>query len=313
MASHPNNKKILFGVLNWGLGHATRSYQLIQELIENQNEVLIASSGNALSWLKANFPENQFLELPNYHIQYPKSESSTKRGFALKLLRQQRKIRRTINQEKKLCGKWVAEYEIDLVYSDHCLGFYSAQVPSYVVAHQINILAPNLNKWVNKWHQNQLKNFNKILIPDYPDRRLSGKLSQCDFMEHEFIGPLSRMKGLKCNGPNIAIFVSGPEPHRTYFETRVFKKIQSGEINPNDKEIHIWGAKNQATLKNTVYHDGNEWDEKILQSCGTWYSRSGYTSIMDAHVSGAKLIATPTPGQVEQEYLNQLLNSSNYS
>jgi hypothetical protein len=305
MASHPNNKKILYGVLNWGLGHATRSYQLIEELNSKDNQVIIASSGIALSWLKDNFPENQFLELPNYQIEYPKSQTSSKKAFALKLLKQQGKIRRTINQEKKLCAKWVSEFEIDLVYSDHCLGFYSSKTPSYVVAHQINILAPYFNKWVNRWHQNQLKKFNKILIPDYPDQRLSGKLSTCDFMEHEFIGPLSRMKGIKSTGPNIAIFISGPEPHRSYFEAEIIAKIQTGVIGTTESEIHIWGAKNQPKLDNVVYQNGNNWDKILLESCGTWYSRSGYTSIMDAYVCGAKLISKPTPGQVEQEYLRQ--------
>jgi len=43
--------KILFGVFDWGLGHATRDTPLIKELIKN-NEVHIISTGNALKLLK---------------------------------------------------------------------------------------------------------------------------------------------------------------------------------------------------------------------------------------------------------------------
>lgn len=303
MVKHPNNKKILYAVLNWGLGHATRSYQLITELTEHQNEVWIASSGEALNWLKANFPQHQFLEIPDYQIVYPTSPTSSKWAFGRKLLSQQKRIRKAIQTEHDLCEKWMAELEIDMVYSDHCLGFYSRKVPSYIIAHQVQILAPAFKKWANKWHQKQLKNFNKILIPDYPDQRLSGILSNCDFMKHAFIGPLSRMKGIKCKGSNIAVFISGPEPHRTYFEDEVLELIKLGKISHNENEVHIWGAKKKLQKENVHFHEASTWDPNLISSCGTWYSRSGYTSIMDAYVTGAKLIAKATPGQVEQEYL----------
>lgn len=41
-------KRILVGVLDWGLGHAARSVPLINALVENGCDVTIASSGDAM-------------------------------------------------------------------------------------------------------------------------------------------------------------------------------------------------------------------------------------------------------------------------
>ena len=62
--------KTLFCVLNWGLGHASRSSVLIQRLIQEGHDVTIASDGVALTHLKKRFPDQSFLELPAYNIRY---------------------------------------------------------------------------------------------------------------------------------------------------------------------------------------------------------------------------------------------------
>jgi len=60
--------KILFAVLNWGLGHATRSLPIIKKLLADDNEIIIASSGDALILLKLEFPDINFIELPDYNV-----------------------------------------------------------------------------------------------------------------------------------------------------------------------------------------------------------------------------------------------------
>ena len=50
-------KRILFTILNWGLGHATRSIPVIRALIGKQVEVIIGSSGEALEVLRKEFPD----------------------------------------------------------------------------------------------------------------------------------------------------------------------------------------------------------------------------------------------------------------
>ena len=38
--------RILLAPLNWGLGHATRCIPVIHQLLQDQNEVIIAADGN---------------------------------------------------------------------------------------------------------------------------------------------------------------------------------------------------------------------------------------------------------------------------
>ena len=64
------NKKIIVAPLNWGLGHATRCIPIINGLLENGFEPIIASDGVALELLKKEFPKLISFELPSYNIKY---------------------------------------------------------------------------------------------------------------------------------------------------------------------------------------------------------------------------------------------------
>ena len=48
--------------------------------------------------------------------------------------------------------------------------------------------------------------------------------------------------------------------------------------------------------------------EYLLNRTKLVISRSGYSTIMDLAVIGAKALMIPTPGQIEQEYLGQYHN-----
>ena len=70
MKTEIHHKKVLIAPLDWGLGHATRCIPLINNLIENKNEVIIAAHGAIEKLLKSQFPQLQFVQLFNYNIQY---------------------------------------------------------------------------------------------------------------------------------------------------------------------------------------------------------------------------------------------------
>jgi len=63
-------KVVLYGVLNWGLGHATRSIPIIRSLMELDYEPIICSDGDALALLQTEFPDLACVTLPTYRIQY---------------------------------------------------------------------------------------------------------------------------------------------------------------------------------------------------------------------------------------------------
>jgi len=48
-------KKVLLAVLDWGLGHATRSSVIIREVISQGHTPLVISSGEALRWIQSEF------------------------------------------------------------------------------------------------------------------------------------------------------------------------------------------------------------------------------------------------------------------
>jgi predicted glycosyltransferase len=73
--SIPNiqHQKIFFCVLNWGIGHATRSIPIIDFLLKNENEIILFSDGEAKKVLSLRFPNLTIIELPSYNITYQKT------------------------------------------------------------------------------------------------------------------------------------------------------------------------------------------------------------------------------------------------
>ena len=64
--------------LNWGLGHATRCIPIINALIDQGFDPVIASDGVALALLKKEFPTLKSEELPSYNVAYVKKASNFK-------------------------------------------------------------------------------------------------------------------------------------------------------------------------------------------------------------------------------------------
>jgi hypothetical protein len=65
--------KILFGVFDWGLGHATRDIPLITELLK-KNQVHILSTGWALKVLKGRYKDKcEYYDVPSIYLPYTKS------------------------------------------------------------------------------------------------------------------------------------------------------------------------------------------------------------------------------------------------
>ena len=52
----PKNKRILFAIMGWGLGHATRCIPIIKALMVHQFEVVIAADSRPLHLLTTEFP-----------------------------------------------------------------------------------------------------------------------------------------------------------------------------------------------------------------------------------------------------------------
>lgn len=303
-------KKILFACMDWGLGHASRSVPLIRKLQKEGNEVVIASAGPALAFLKNYFPELKALEKPAYNIRY-----SINFSVSVMLFFQSRSFLKTIRNEHKWMNDILQSNKFDEVYSDNCYGLYNQKVRSTIITHQLMVKCPKGLRFLEKpLHEKILSYTNKFdvcHIPDYEgESNLSGDLSHKYELPANatFIGPLSRFENRQpvefVKQYEFCAILSGPEPLRTELEEQCIDLFSKTEkkcliirgLPEKDECIQVAGI--------DIYnHLGDEeFREKVVQS-DKIICRSGYSTIMDLHALNKRAILIPTPGQTEQEYL----------
>ena len=167
------DKKILFCVLNWGIGHATRSIPIIRRLALS-NEIIIASDGEALKILSVVFSNMKMIELQSYNVIYSK-----KNNFISHLFRQVPKIVTAVYGEQIQTRKIVEENTIDIIISDNRYGCYSNKCQNFLITHQLTITTSHyfLNNFFEKTLDYLLRNFDEAWIPDDKEIQLSGDLA----------------------------------------------------------------------------------------------------------------------------------------
>jgi len=295
VVSKIKGKRILYCVLNWGLGHASRSIPLINALNPN-NEIILASDGEAGLLLQKELEDLDYRELPSYGIHYKYS------SMHLNMLLQFPKIIAAYTQEKKEVKALCEREGVDLIVSDHRYGCLSKGVHSIFLGHQLRILG---SVTATKVNTSLISRFDECWVPDYKDQRLSGRLSDASgIAETYYIGPLSRMK--RKNQPkryDIAIVLSGPEPKRTNLESKILNDLGSSDY----KICLIRGTKKRSAIRSKSIEvfdliDSTQLND-IIASAEMIVCRSGHSSIMDLEVLNIPALIIPTSGQREQEYL----------
>lgn len=307
-------KRILVAPLNWGLGHATRCIPIIKALIEQGFEPVLASDGIALNLLQKEFPQLESTELPSYQISYSKKRYF----FKLKLIQNTPKIVKAIKAEKKLIADIIEALHIDGIISDNRLGAHNKKLPCVFITHQLQVLSGNTTWLSTKLHQKIFRRFDECWVPDnIGDMNLSGKLGhdQINELPIKYIGPLSRFEK-KDTEPiyDIMVLLSGPEPQRTFLETKLLKKLCQFEGNvlfvkgqiENEQQIS-----EQKHITNYNFMMSGELGDAINKS-KLVISRSGYTTVMDLAKLSKKAFFIPTPGQFEQEYLAKRLDEQGF-
>ena len=168
-----NQKTILVAPLNWGLGHATRCIPIVRALIDHNFNVILASDGAALLFLRKEFPQLHYIELPSYNITYPEKGHYFKLNLFLKLPQ----IQKTISSEKKMIKELMTEDKIDGIISDNRLGVFNKKVPTVFITHQLSVLSGSTTFFSSKLHQKIIKKFDACWVPDVDGPiNLSGKL-----------------------------------------------------------------------------------------------------------------------------------------
>lgn len=308
-------KNVLICPLNWGLGHATRCVPIIRGLLESGDNVIIAADKAPLAFLKKEFPNLKFIQLPGFEPLYSKGDSQV-----FQLLKSIPNALINFNKEHKALEKIVDEHKIDLVISDNRFGCWSKKVHSIYITHQLNIQVPKFFKWtspiINQLHKHYIKKYDELWIPDVENEpSLSGKLSHPANVKikTKYIGFLSRFSSEikdEIKSIDYLVILSGPEPQRTIFEDIITKQANDIQGNivilrakPEDEQIPSDAPKNIIFFN----HVEDETFVEIVAKSKNIICRGGYSSLMDLTILNRNAYLVPTPGQTEQEYLAEYL------
>jgi uncharacterized protein (TIGR00661 family) len=306
---------VLFTVLDWGLGHATRSIPIIHAFLRKGFQVSIAGEGNSLLLLKKEFSELSFYPLDGIQVSYNNS--------SLDILLKTPSLLKSIQKEHAQFIELCNQINPQLIVSDNRYGAWHSTIPSIFIGHQLYLQAPNvISKFAEPFlfylHKQFLKRFNKIWIPDFPGNdNLSGVLSHHSSIHQnfncEFIGAISRLKKEESNHPDnayeIAVLISGPEPQRSYFEEACINEAKR----LNKKTIIVRGKPSEEKKSTDgnitmVSHLDNQELSSVLSQAKYIVCRSGYSTLMDLAALNKTALCIPTPGQTEQLYIAKYLS-----
>ena len=130
-------KNVLICPLDWGLGHATRDVPLINKLIGNSFEVIIAAYGNSYVFLKSEFPELKIIQLHGLNVSYSNRKSQVIKMFLLV----PKIIYWTIKENVEL-RKIIKKENIDIVISDNRFGLWNKKTYNIFITHQLKVKFP---------------------------------------------------------------------------------------------------------------------------------------------------------------------------
>lgn len=303
-----NGKKIVFGVFDWGLGHATRDKPIVEALLKKGHSVDFITTGRALKVLKSHFGKRcGYFDVPSIVSPYTKSDH-----FVLSFIKNGRKMLKSLKDARKISKKIIEENGYDLVISDCRYDVFGKKSQSFLINHQLRFAAPvGTETFAELWLAKRMAKYKRIIVPDYPGKlNLSGKLAHklafTSKKKIEYIGQLSHISKLDVEKDiDYFITLTGPEPQRSVLEEMVFK--QAGKLkgrvviaggNPDKPKVDI-----PANVEYYPFLETNKMQE-YLNRCKFFVSRSGYTTMMELVELGiTKALLIPTPGQTEQEYL----------
>ena len=300
-----NKPTILYGVLNWGLGHATRSIPIVHRILDHGFEVVICSDGLALDFLKREFPELTFEKLQGYNVRYQKGMWQL-----WGMIGQLPKIYAAINAEQAAVNRLAEKHGASAVISDNRLGFYNSKLPSVYITHQLKMIMPLNTNFASRMHHWFMRKFDVCWVPDFEDEGISGEIGHGlkPGIPVEYIGPCSRfgkpVAEIKVKKYGIVAILSGPEPQRTLLEEKLIEEMGKQSF----RCLLIRGTNTRLSVElpgNIEVKDiaGAEEIEAAISESEITISRSGYSSLMDYYALKNRALLIPTPGQPEQEYL----------
>ncbi|MBX2917297.1 MAG: hypothetical protein KF856_18670 [Cyclobacteriaceae bacterium] len=304
---------VFVAVLNWGLGHATRSIPVIKQLLQRNIPVTIGSDGAALDLLKQEFPALRFVELPPNRVIYPAHGS-----LMLNLITQLPHIQKAIRQEHRQVQELIVQLQFTHIISDNRYGCYSDKIPTVIITHQLRLLFSGV--WslgatiINATLKSALEKFTFVWVPDFGPMGITQPFTTNVNIPHRFVGMLSRFTHSTSQPDDSLILglVSGPENQRTLFEQALLSQLTK-LMRPS---VIVRGLTHAADVRvqngvELINHLPATELEELMVNASVIIARSGYSTIMDLFSLGKQqVILVPTPGQTEQEYLGRYVSEN---
>ena len=210
--TRPSRPQLLVTVLDWGMGHATRTWPLIEHALGEGWHVHVASKGTALAWLKSRAEE---LDQPHltFHVKPGPDIKYAKRGNFWRIARQMPAFVAYVERERTWAQDIAQTLHLDAILSDNCYGCAVPGVPSVLMSHQLQIPTPKFlegpaRSVVQRWAQA----FEEVWVPDLApgETSLSGALADAQVHPStQYIGVLSRLA--KHKNPNPTQTWAGPK------------------------------------------------------------------------------------------------------
>lgn len=277
--------------------------------------VVLASDGEALALLRAEFPDLPYVELPGYRVRYPW------RSMVWSIAPQLPRLFSVLKQERRALDSIIKTHKIDALISDNRYGLHHSGIRTAFLSHQLHIRMPYawLERAFERLNHRYWRRYDVCWIPDEADEAssLAGALSHGEphrGLPLRYIGNLSRLHRLtdvEQRYDCIAV-LSGPEPRRSLWERELLgqasglpglrmalvrgKPIDAPPLRPEQVPPGV----------DVFDYMTSEQLNRALLSARVVVSRSGYSSIMDlAQLAHRQAVLVPTPGQTEQEYLAQ--------
>jgi UDP:flavonoid glycosyltransferase YjiC (YdhE family) len=302
--------RMLFGVCAWGLGHAMRTLPIIRRTIEEGHEVTVVSSGRALDVLRQEL--NDGAAFANVEDYLPPGTSNPS-FLALSTILRFPVYVTAMLYEHDFVRRFIADKRVDVVFSDNRYGFYSRQVPSFFMGHQLRILNPLGNRMLENgsevYNKYFLDHYAGVLVPDFKEDGLSGRMSHdltvFDERRLNYIGVLSEFKHRpSVEDVDVFVSISGPEPQRSSFERLLLSQLDGFAGNA----VVSLGKPEDNRHSGQILRSylSRQEREDLLNRSKIVLARSGYSTIMDLITLGKRGFLIPTPGQLEQEYLARL-------